>query len=107
MTIHEAQQRLLFRLYDIYDERESKSITDWVMAELTGWQKVERILNKKVKLSQPQVEKLDDITTQLMAHKPVHYVLHQAWFMGMKLYVDEHVLIPRPETEELVQWVVE
>lgn len=106
MTIHEARQRLLIRLYDIYDDREAQSIADWVMEDITGWQKIDRVLNKKVKLSQPQVEKLDGITDQLMAHKPVHYVLHQAWFMGMKLYVDENVLIPRPETEELVEWVV-
>ncbi|MGB8193383.1 MAG: peptide chain release factor N(5)-glutamine methyltransferase [Chitinophagaceae bacterium] len=107
MTIHEARERLLFRLYEIYDEREAQSIADWVMEDITGWQKIDRILNKKVKLSQPQLDKIDGFTTQLMAHKPVHYILHQAWFMGIKLYVDENVLIPRPETEELVTWAVE
>lgn len=107
MTIHEAQQQLLFQLYHIYDDREAQSIADWVMEHLTGWQKIDRILNKKVKLSQPKVEELEQITQQLLAHKPVHYILHQAWFQGMKLYVDENVLIPRPETEELVQWAAE
>lgn len=104
MTIHEARQQLVFRLYDIYDDREAQSIADWVMEELTGWQKIDRILNKKVPLSAPQIERLQQITNELMAHKPVHYILQQAWFMGMKLYVDENVLIPRPETEELVEW---
>lgn len=107
MTIHEAQQQLLFQLYHIYDNREAQSIADWVMEYLTGWQKIDRVLNKKAKLSQSQQDELKQITQQLMAHKPVHYVLHQAWFHGMKLYVDENVLIPRPETEELVQWAVE
>lgn len=105
MTIHEARQRLVFRLYDIYDDREAQSIADWVMEDLTGWQKVDRILNKKVPLSAPQLERLEQITNELIAHRPIHYILHQAWFMGMKLYVDENVLIPRPETEELVNWV--
>lgn len=104
MTIHEARQRLVFRLYDIYDDREAQSIADWVMEELTGWQKIDRILNKRVPLSTPQIERLEQISNELMTHKPVHYILHQAWFMGMKLYVDENVLIPRPETEELVLW---
>ncbi|HYC28674.1 MAG TPA: peptide chain release factor N(5)-glutamine methyltransferase [Chitinophagaceae bacterium] len=104
MTIHEAQQQLLFQLYHIYDDREAQSIAGWVMEHLTGWQKIDRVLNKNVKLSLPKQEELKQITEQLLAHKPVHYILHQAWFQGMKLYVDENVLIPRPETEELVEW---
>jgi release factor glutamine methyltransferase len=104
MTIHEAQQQLLFQLYHIYDDREAQSIAGWVMEHITGWQKIDRILNKKVKLSLPQQEELKQVTEQLLAHKPVHYIFHQAWFQGMKLYVDENVLIPRPETEELVEW---
>jgi release factor glutamine methyltransferase len=107
MSIHEAQQQLLFQLYHIYDDREAQSIAGWVMEHLTGWQKIDRILNKNVKLSKPKLDELEQITQQLLAHKPVHYILHQAWFQGMKLYVDENVLIPRPETEELVQWVLE
>jgi release factor glutamine methyltransferase len=107
MTIHEAQQQLLFQLFHIYDDREAQSIADWVMEHITGWQKIDRVLNKKVKLSLPQQEELEQITGQLLAHKPVHYVLHQAWFQGMKLYVDENVLIPRPETEELVEWAAD
>ena len=107
MTIHEAQQQLLFQLYHIYDDREAQSIADWVMEHLTGWQKIDRVLNKKARLSQPKLDELEQITQQLLAHKPVHYVLHQAWFQGMKLYVDENVLIPRPETEELVEWAAE
>lgn len=107
MTIHEAQQQLLFQLFHIYDDREAQSIADWVMEHLTGWQKIDRVLNKKAKLSQPKLDELEQITQQLLAHKPIHYILHQAWFQGMKLYVDENVLIPRPETEELVQWVVQ
>jgi len=107
MTIHEAQQQLLLQLYHIYDDREAASITDWVMEHITEWKKIDRILNKNVKLSLPKLQDLEKITEQLMQHKPVHYILNQAWFHGMKLYVDENVLIPRPETEELVSWMLE
>ncbi|HEX6180115.1 MAG TPA: peptide chain release factor N(5)-glutamine methyltransferase [Chitinophagaceae bacterium] len=106
MTIHEAQQQLLFQLYHIYDDREAQSIADWVMEHITEWKKIDRILNKKVPLSVAQQGELEIMTQQLLQHKPIHYILHQAWFQGMKLYVDENVLIPRPETEELVEWAM-
>ena len=63
-------------------------------------------MNKEVKCSAPMEEQLDQYIEELAAHKPVQYVLHEAWFAGMKLYVDENVLIPRPETEELVDLVI-
>ena len=48
-----------------------------------------------------------EISKDLLTHRPVQYVLGEAWFAGMKFYVNESVLIPRPETEELVNWVVD
>jgi release factor glutamine methyltransferase len=106
MTIHEAQQQLLFQLYHVYDNREAANIADWVMEHLTGWKKIDRIINKQLPLLPDTVARLEQYIKELGAHKPVQYVLHEAWFCGMPFYVDEHVLIPRPETEELVEWVV-
>ena len=106
MTIREANSRLLFQLYHLYDNREAANIADLVMENITGWKRIDRVVNSKVKLSAPQEALLDEYTAKLLTHMPVQYVLHEAWFLGMKWYVDENVLIPRPETEELVQWIV-
>jgi len=107
MTIHQASQQLLFQLYHMYDQREASNISDLVMEKVTEWKRIDRIVNKEVSLSREKEELLAFYISQLSEHKPVQYVLNEAWFYGMKLYVNENVLIPRPETEELLDWIVE
>jgi release factor glutamine methyltransferase len=60
---------------------------------------------KELPVTASQQKLLDDYAEQLLKHTPIQYVLHKAWFAGMPLYVDNNVLIPRPETEELVHWI--
>lgn len=107
MTIREASQQLIVQLYDLYDVRESRNIADLVMERLTGWDKINRVLNKQVLLSEPMKEKWDEFSSALMKGIPVQYVLEEAWFKGLKFIVSDAVLIPRPETEELVEWVLQ
>src|SRR5579863_1927461 len=99
MTIHEAQQKLLFQLYHLYDNNEAAAITNLIMVNLVGWKKIDRIINKNIALSMPQIKLFDKYSQELSTHKPVQYVLHEAWFCNIAFYVDEKVLIPRPETE--------
>jgi len=106
MTFYEAQQQLQKALTDLYDDREAANIADWVMEHVTGLRKIDRIMHKQSALAPEMADRLQEYTRQLLTHKPVQYVLHEAWFCGMPFYVDENVLIPRPETEELVEWIV-
>ncbi len=106
MTIHEASRQLSTQLLLLYDEREAANIAGWVMERITGFTKIDRVINKAMPLSTEQQRLLKNYTADLLNHKPVQYVLNEAWFCGMKLYVDENVLIPRPETEELADWIV-
>jgi release factor glutamine methyltransferase len=107
MTLREAQQTLLQSLQALYDAREAANITDWVMEHVTGKKKIDRLLLKDMPLEESALISLASIKTDLLRQRPVQYVLGEAWFAGMPFFVNEAVLIPRPETEELVDWVVE
>ncbi len=106
MSIQEAYTQLMYKLFELYDEREAKNISEWIIENITGQKKIDRIVNKKFPLNEHQQQLLQSYTDQLLNHKPVQYVVQEAWFCGMKLFVDENVLIPRPETEELVNWII-
>jgi release factor glutamine methyltransferase len=105
MGIQDAYTQLMYQLFELYDDRESANIADWVIEHITGFKRIERITNKQFPLNTSQQELLKTYTAQLLQHEPVQYVLHEAWFCGLKFFVDENVLIPRPETEELVEWI--
>ncbi len=107
MTIQQAYNELLLQLYEIYDDKESANIANWVIEYLTDFKKIDRIINKNFILNTQQVIQFADVSKELATRKPVQYVLGEAYFYGLKLKVNEHVLIPRPETEELVEWVIE
>lgn len=106
MTVQQATYFLLTQLRSIYSEGEASSITDWVMEKITGAKQTERMLYKNEELLPDEMRKLEEITSRLLKHEPVQYILNEAWFCGLKFYVDQHVLIPRPETEELVEWII-
>ena len=106
MTVQAATFYLLKKLPLIYEEGEVSTITDWIMENITGSNKTERMLYKNAVLTNDEEIKLLNYTERLLQHEPVQYVLNESWFSGSKFYVDKNVLIPRPETEELVEWFI-
>jgi release factor glutamine methyltransferase len=106
MTIAQAYNDLRTELKKVYDEREAENIADWVFENVTGLKRWERRDNRN-EISKNHLDKLNAYLKELLKHKPVQYVLNEAWFYKRKFFVDENVLIPRPETEELVEWIIE
>jgi release factor glutamine methyltransferase len=107
VTIQEAYIMLKKKLEEIYEPRESANISNWVMEDITGLPRIERIMQYHLMLSDEQVELYNQYSNRLLDGMPVQYVTGYAWFMGLRFRVNENVLIPRPETEELVHWAEE
>jgi len=106
MKIREAEKFVVEALKEIYDENEAHNVVGLILEDCTGFSLTKLRLNKEYNLSVEQKEKLKQQVQRLQDHEPVQYILKKAWFYGMELYVDHNVLIPRPETEELVDWIV-
>ena len=102
----EAEQWLKEQLAGIYENGEATNIADLVMEHATGLNKSKRSFKKEEPLTEPQLQELKQYNQRLLINEPVQYVLGEAHFYKMKLFVDNNVLIPRPETEELVEWIV-
>ena len=106
MKIQEANSHLTGQLRAIYEDPEAENISEWVLEHITGGKRTDRIINKEKMLSPQQALQLNQYLARLLQHEPVQYVLNEAWFCGLKFHVDKNVLIPRPETEELVEWII-
>ena len=92
------------RLTAIYNEREAQAIVRTVLDALFGMSLTDICLGKVTQLSADDTTRLEKIIQRLEKSEPVQYVLGAEWFAGRLFGVAPGVLIPRPETEALVQW---
>lgn len=104
MTFEVAEHMLNAALEGLYENREAATIANMAMEFVTGKSKMDRWLSKNEILPDTSVQQLQDYTNELLTGKPIQYVIGEAWFAGLALQVTPDTLIPRPETEELVNW---
>ena len=107
MKLHEAEQQIKKVLQEIYEEQEAAAIAALAIEHITGFSKTERLSKKEESLFSSQLDQLHHDLNRLKNHEPIQYIMNKTWFYGMELYVDKNVLIPRPETEELVKWIID
>jgi release factor glutamine methyltransferase len=94
-------------LLTIVDPNESKAMAGIIFEHYLGLSSTDILLRGDKGLSESEVSVLEEALNKLLHHVPVQYVTGQAFFRDLVLKVNNHVLIPRPETEELVQWVLD
>ncbi|MBE6162240.1 MULTISPECIES: peptide chain release factor N(5)-glutamine methyltransferase [Streptococcus] len=103
MNYAETISQLEKQLQEIGEDPENLA---YVFRELKGWSLLDFILHQNKDVSAQDQALIEDIMSQLKEHRSPQYITGKAYFRDLELAVDERVLIPRPETEELVDLVL-
>jgi release factor glutamine methyltransferase len=94
-------------LIGLYEDNEIKSFINLVMEAYTGLNAVQLTVNNDKLLNESVLLKIKFAINDLKIFRPVQYILGKTWFYDLEFTLSSDVLIPRPETEELVKWIID
>lgn len=107
MKIKEYRTRFIQALTPIYDAGEAESFFYLILEENHKMKRIDLALNPDLTFSDTAIQYWNSILEQLKKEIPIQYLLGKTSFYGLEFGVNGTVLIPRPETEELVEWIIE
>jgi release factor glutamine methyltransferase len=105
-TVSSILQVFRAELKNDYDEKEIRQFLNILFNEWLGWNRARVLLNQDEKLSEEEVSRFLLALEDLKIHKPIQYITGRIHFLDLDLLVTPDVLIPRPETEELVHMII-
>lgn len=105
--LFQVVKNLCAELSPKYGDGEARAMVRIIFENLKGWSPVDMAIKATKPVSEYIMGKIDAVVARLMADEPIQYIFGNAGFYGMKLRVTPDVLIPRPETAELVDWIVD
>ena len=106
MLIKNYRTQFTQELTSIFDEKEIESFFYIILEAFHNLKRVDLVLNPGLELDTIQLSRWEAVLWQLKEQKPIQYILGETEFFGLPFYVNENTLIPRPETEELVEWIL-
>ena len=107
MTIKDLHQYSLSSLISHYPEIEAKNLTYMALSNIFDFSRYQIHLNLDKTVDENQYAKIKNIVDELKQYKPIQYIFKETEFYNCRIKVSEDVLIPRPETEELVDWIIQ
>ncbi|MBK0369988.1 peptide chain release factor N(5)-glutamine methyltransferase [Flavobacterium agrisoli] len=107
MRIKTYRTHFIQELLPIYDVLEAESFFYLILEEKHHLKQIHLALNPDLELNESDVEVWENLLKELKKEIPIQYLLGKTHFFGLDFEVNSNVLIPRPETEELVQWIID
>jgi release factor glutamine methyltransferase len=106
MLLKTFKSKMLTALSSIYDEQEIESFFYLLLESYQGKKRIDLALNPDMEMDALQLIQWESALSELLNQKPIQYIIGATEFYGLPFMVNENTLIPRPETEELVDWIV-
>lgn len=107
MTVRDLRRAAVAALIPLYGRGEAEWMTRLTLEYVTGWSRVDLLVDADKELGEVRVEAVKNIVARLLKHEPLQYILGYEEFMGLRINVNPSVLIPRPETQELVNIIID
>ncbi len=105
MTVRTLRNQFAEALSELYPSEEIQSFFSILSKKYLGMSRLELTLNSEMILSEVVSKKYIEALKRLQNHEPIQYIIGETEFYGLRFKVNKHTLIPRPETEELVDWI--
>ncbi len=106
MLLLDYKKQFIIGLKNEYPAEEINSFFNILIAHYLNVTRLDLALDPKKELSSENIQRFDKIQQQLNQQEPIQYIIGETEFFGLKFVVNKNVLIPRPETEELVSWIL-
>ncbi len=106
MILKEFRNHFSAQLAELYPQTEIDSFFFLLIEEYLGFERIDVVLKSQVEISKGKIHLLQSATERLLKEEPIQYIIGKTEFYGLPFLVNKDVLIPRPETEELVEWVL-
>ena len=107
MILKDFKNYLTGELSEVYPKTEIDSFFFLLIEEYLGLERIDTVLKPDFKINEEHLSILNTAIIRLKKEEPIQYIIGKTEFFGYTLFVNENTLIPRPETEELVEWVIQ
>jgi release factor glutamine methyltransferase len=106
MKITQFRPYFIDQVAPFFDKEEAESFFYLIIENFRNLKRVDLVMQPDLFFSEPELIQLEQVISELKLQKPIQYILGTTEFYGLQFQVNPHTLIPRPETEELVDWIL-